>query len=226
MEGGSHMTVVETSTNGKVPLSTRERIRQVRDEHDANITGTKIAELLDIPVSTANYHLRALAGEQERFAANGGSSASGVLPPPKPAPRAISPQVKGKAGSLSSPRSKARRLADRGPLDWAVIAIVGITVAAVSYSHIVDLAILAGHGWRAYLAPIALDGLAIAAIRAWQVGQHRRVAAVGIAVGIIGSVAANVLAVRPELVDLADVSAVLAAFPPIALAVIVHLVRR
>jgi hypothetical protein len=111
-------------------------------------------------------------------------------------------------------------------LDWAVIAIVGITVAAVSYSHIVDLAILAGHGWRAYLAPIALDGLAIAAIRAWQVGQHRRVAAVGIAVGIIGSVAANVLAVRPELVDLADVSAVLAAFPPIALAVIVHLVRR
>jgi hypothetical protein len=127
---------------------------------------------------------------------------------------------------LSSPRSKARRLADRGPLDWAVIAIVGITVAAVSYSHIVDLAILAGHGWRAYLAPIALDGLAIAAIRAWQVGQHRRVAAVGIAVGIIGSVAANVLAVRPELVDLADVSAILAAFPPIALAVIVHLVRR
>jgi hypothetical protein len=118
------------------------------------------------------------------------------------------------------------KAASRGTVDWAVIAVVGVVVATVSYSHIVDLAILAGHGWRAYLAPIALDGLAIAAIRAWQVGQHRRVAAVGIAVGIVGSVAANVLAVRPELVDLADVSAVLAAFPPIALAVIVHLVRR
>jgi hypothetical protein len=126
----------------------------------------------------------------------------------------------------STPRVPRRVKPDRGTVDWLVIAVVGVVVALVSYSHIVDLAILAGHGWRAYLAPIALDGLAIAGIRAWQVGRHRRVAAIGIGVGIVGSVAANVLAVRPELVDLADVSAVLAAFPPIALAVIVHLVRR
>jgi hypothetical protein len=147
------------------------------------------------------------------------------------APVAVPPVAADSPGEAAPvARSKAkvpRRVKpDRGTVDWLVIAIVGVVVALVSYSHIVDLAVLAGHGWRAYLAPIALDGLAIAAIRAWQVGQHRRVAAVGIAVGIVGSVAANVLAVRPELVDLADVSAVLAAFPPIALAVIVHLVRR
>jgi len=151
---------------------------------------------------------------------NGGKGAGGPVPVVvADGKREVPPPAR----TRTATKAKA---ADRGTVDWAVIAIVGVVVALVSYSHIVDLAILAGHGWRAYLAPIALDGLAIAAIRAWQVDQHRRVAAVGIAAGIIGSVAANVLAVRPELVDLADVSAVLAAFPPVALAVIVHLVRR
>ncbi len=105
---------------------------------------------------------------------------------------------------------------------WPVAA----TVALLSASHIIDLALAAGHGWRAWLSPVALDGLAVAALLAWSAGRHRVVAALGIAVGVVGSVAANVLAVRPELVDLDDVSAVLAAFPPIALAVVVHLVRR
>lgn len=105
---------------------------------------------------------------------------------------------------------------------WPVAA----TVALLSASHIIDLALAAGHGWRAWLSPVALDGLAVAALLAWSAGRHRVVAALGITVGVAGSVAANVLAVRPELVDLDDVSAVLAAFPPIALAVVVHLVRR
>jgi hypothetical protein len=214
------VTVIEASTNG----SDREAAYAEFVADGGSWKIKDVAARLELGQRQAGTVSRQW---KERLAANGGSSASGVLPPRSPAPRAIDnkPGAKDlKATSLR--RAKSKTTADRGPLDWAVIAIVGVTVAAVSYSHIVDLAILAGHGWRAYLAPIALDGLAIAAIRAWQVGQHRRVAAVGIAVGIIGSVAANVLAVRPELVDLADVSAVLAAFPPIALAVIVHLVRR
>lgn len=103
---------------------------------------------------------------------------------------------------------------------------VAVTVALLSASHIIDLAIAAGHGWRAWLSPVALDGLAVAALLAWSAGRHRFVAAIGIAAGVAGSVAANVLAVRPELVDMADVSAVLAAFPPVALAVVIHLVRQ
>jgi hypothetical protein len=214
------VTVLEAPTNG----NSREAAYQEYVAAGGSWTIAQVAEATGLGARQAGTVSRQW---KERLAANGGSSASGVLPPPKPALRAIDklPGAKDlKATSLR--RAKSKTVADRGPLDWAVIAIVGITVAAVSYSHIVDLAILAGHGWRAYLAPIALDGLAIAAIRAWQVGNHKVIATIGIAVGIIGSVAANVLAVRPELVDLDDVSAVLAAFPPIALAVIVHLVRR
>lgn len=124
------------------------------------------------------------------------------------------------------------RTAQRRPSvkDWTVNRWVAwpvaATVALLSASHIIDLALAAGHGWRAWLSPVALDGLAVAALLAWSAGRHRVVAALGITVGVVGSVAANVLAVRPELVDMDDVSAVLAAFPPVALAVVVHLVRR
>jgi hypothetical protein len=201
------VTVLEVSTNGDA----REAAFAKYAADGGSWTIAQVAEATGLGRRQAGTVSRQW---KTRLAANGGSSASEVPPPPKPAPRAISP-----------PRPKAKA-ATRGTVDWAVIAIVGVVVALVSYSHIVDLAMMAGHGWRAYLAPIALDGLAIAAIRAWQVSRHRRVAAIGIASGIVGSVAANVLAVRPELVDLADVSAVLAAFPPVALAVIVHLVRR
>lgn len=116
--------------------------------------------------------------------------------------------------------------ASRSKIDAGLLAVVAVAVAVVSASHIIDLAIEVGHGWRAWLAPAALDGLALAGVRAWQQGRHRMMAGIGVAAGVVGSVAANVLAVRPELVDPGTVSAVLAAFPPVALAVVVHLVRR
>jgi hypothetical protein len=122
--------------------------------------------------------------------------------------------------------AKRKVTAERGPVDWAIIATVTAVAAIWSYSHIVDLAIAAGHGWRSYLLPLAIDGLLIAGVRA--VGRDRRypVAWIAITVGVVGTVAGNVLAVRPELADMADVAAVSAAFPAIALPTIVHLVRR
>jgi hypothetical protein len=203
------VTVLEVPTNGKADVN-----ELARQDAAAGMSRAEIAAKYGMSDGWAGIRIR------ESGRTKGGSVATGPVPVVvTDGKREVPPPARTRA--LAKPKA-----ADRGPLDWAVIAVVGVVVATVSYSHIVDLAVLAGHGWRAYLAPIALDGLAIAAIRAWQVGQHRRVAAVGIAVGIVGSVAANVLAVRPELVDLDDVSAVLAAFPPIALAVIVHLVRR
>jgi hypothetical protein len=119
-----------------------------------------------------------------------------------------------------------KRVADRSTVDWLIIGTVTAVAAIWSYSHIVDLAIAAGHGWRSYLLPLAIDGLLGAGVRA--VGRDKRypIAWIAIIVGVVGTVAGNVLAVRPELADMADVAAVSAAFPAIALPTIVHLVRR
>jgi hypothetical protein len=129
-------------------------------------------------------------------------------------------------GTATRTRPKPKTVADRSAIDWAIIGIVAAVGAIWSYSHIVDLAIAAGHGWRSYLLPIAIDGLLIAAIRAVGADRRKLVAWIGIVIGIVATVTFNVLAVRLELVDMDDVAAVLAAIPPIALAVTVHLVRR
>lgn len=126
----------------------------------------------------------------------------------------------------NKPKTKTPEAADDTAADRWLVWFVAAVVALGSYSHTVDLAIMAGHGWRAYLVPVALDGLAIASIRSWRQKRRRLVAGIGIAVGIVGAAAANALAMRPDLVDLAVVSPVLAVFQPVALAVIVHLVRR
>jgi hypothetical protein len=128
--------------------------------------------------------------------------------------------------ALTTRQRPRKKTADRSAVDWAIIAVVAAVGAIWSYSHIVDLAIAAGHGWRSYLLPIAIDGLVIAAIRAAGADRRKLVAWVGITIGIAATVTFNVLAVRLELVDMDDVAAVLAAIPPIALAVTVHLVRR
>jgi hypothetical protein len=141
----------------------------------------------------------------------------------EPVPKLLAPA---RATAASRPRPKPKTVADRNAIDWAIIGIVAAVGAIWSYSHIVDLAIAAGHGWRSYLLPIAIDGLVIAAIRAAGADRRKLVAWIGIVVGIVATVTFNVLAVRLELVDMDDVAAVLAAIPPIALAVTVHLVRR
>lgn len=193
------MSVVEMPTNGSAK-SAAAKILAAEPGISARDLGTRIGV----------KERRARDIRNEIQTADRGTPAVPAVP--KPAPRA-------------APR-KPRAIADRTAVDWTIIGVVAAVGAIWSYSHIVDLAIAAGHGWRSYLLPIAIDGLVIASVRA--AGQDRRklVAWLGITVGIVGTVAANVLAVRLELVDMADVAAVLAAFPPIALAVTVHLVRR
>jgi hypothetical protein len=205
------VTVTEAPANGNTDVN-----EAARRDAAAGMSRGEIAARYDKSDGWAGIRIRESGRTKGRSVASGAvpvvvADGKGEVPPP---------------ARTKTATAKRKVTAERGPVDWAIIAVVTSVAAVWSYSHIVDLAIAAGHGWRSYLLPLAIDGLLIAGVRA--VGRDRRypVAWVAITVGIVGTVAGNVLAVRPELADMADVAAVSAAFPAIALPTIVHLVRR
>jgi hypothetical protein len=97
--------------------------------------------------------------------------------------------------------------------------VVAAVAAIVSYAHMQHLAELHGEAWRSVLIPLAVDGMLVASTLA-VVSQrrHRRpggwVPWLGLALGIVASLAANVAAARPEVI-----AQLIAAWPPVALAV-------
>lgn len=99
------------------------------------------------------------------------------------------------------------------------VLVVALVAAIVSYAHMQHLAELHGEGWRSVLIPLAVDGMLVAATLAI-VSQRRHgrpagwVPWLGLTLGILASLAANVAAARPELV-----AQLIAAWPPAALAV-------
>lgn len=210
------VTVTEVPTNGKRPATTRDEGKAIIRQILAEGGKPSRQELL------------------RRYGRSDGTWGNWITEVRNEAASAVPAAETNGLGEVTLParstvtRVKARRgkVAERAAVDWIIIAVVAAVAAIWSYSHIVDLAIAAGHGWRSYLLPVAIDGLLVAGVRAVGRDRHYPVAWIAIAVGVVGTVAGNVLAVRPELVDLADVAAVSAAFPAIALPVIVHLVRR
>jgi hypothetical protein len=113
----------------------------------------------------------------------------------------------------------------------AAVVVVTVVCAVVSYSHIRDLATTAGMGSLAGWLPLGIDGLVVAAscslIVDRQLGRPGHALAwAGVALGLAGSLAANVLAVDPELVSLRAVRWTLAGYGPAALAVSGHLLMR
>jgi hypothetical protein len=113
----------------------------------------------------------------------------------------------------------------------AAVVMVTAVCAVVSYTHIRDLARAAGMGSLAGWLPLGVDGLVVAAscslIVDRQVGRPAHALAwTGVALGLAGSLAANVLAVDPQLVSLRAVRWVLAGYGPAALAVSGHLLLR
>jgi hypothetical protein len=100
-----------------------------------------------------------------------------------------------------------------GPAPWpdrAITIVVGVVAAVASFGHMRHVAQLAGEPeWIAWLWPITVDGLALAALRRGEGG--RRWLALGLAV----SVAANVVAQYPEWAVAAG--PVISAWPPLAL---------
>jgi hypothetical protein len=113
----------------------------------------------------------------------------------------------------------------------AAVAMVTVVCAVVSYSHIRHLALVAGMRGQAGWLPLGVDGLVVASSCALVVDHHlgrpgQPLAWCGVALGLAGSLAANVLAVDPELVSLRVVRWVLAGYTPAALAVSGHLLFR
>lgn len=103
----------------------------------------------------------------------------------------------------------------------AVVAVAAVA-AIVSYEHMRALADRSGEGWRAFLLPISVDGLTVAASMTMlvrrQAGQDPdRLARFSLALGLGASLAANVVAADPTLVDPEVVHWVVAAWPPVAL---------
>lgn len=103
----------------------------------------------------------------------------------------------------------------------AVLA-VALVAGVASYDHQRVLAHVAGEGWRAYLLPLSVDGLIVAASMSMLVRRRAGQPAGALAwcallLGLAASLAANVVAADPELLDPVLVSRVVAAWPPIAL---------
>jgi hypothetical protein len=113
----------------------------------------------------------------------------------------------------------------------AAVIAVAVVAAIVSYEHMRTLADRAGEGWRAFLLPISVDGLTVAASMTMlvrrQAGQDPGwLARFSLALGLGASLAANVVAADPTLVDPEVVRWVVAAWPPVALGLGYELLMR
>jgi Protein of unknown function (DUF2637) len=104
----------------------------------------------------------------------------------------------------------------RGITTLAVLA-VALVAAVASYDHQRALAALAGEDWRAWLLPVSVDGLIVAASMSMLVRRRAGMPAGALAwasllTGIGASLAANVAAAEATMVG-----RVVAAWPPVAL---------
>jgi Protein of unknown function (DUF2637) len=98
----------------------------------------------------------------------------------------------------------------------AVLAVAAVAAVA-SYEHMRALAAVAGEGWRSWLLPVSVDGLAVAASMTMLVRRRAGQRAgmlpwVALLLGLGASLAANVAAADPTLVG-----RLVAAWPPVGL---------
>jgi len=123
------------------------------------------------------------------------------------------------------------------PLALVVVTVLAVAIVALvtmfaSYSHTMDLAEMAGQApFVAAILPAAVDGLVIAGSTSLLVDHHlgrkgSPLAWAAVALGLVSSMAANVVSVDPTIVDLRHVKWVMAAYAPLALAVSGHLLLR
>lgn len=168
-------------------------------------------------VGTAGYGATASVGLAER---------STGYPPRDRTPAVLaqpSPELAGRPDPSDAFPAWTRRLT------VASVAVVAMAAAVTSVDHLADVARLVGTaGWKVWLLPAAIDGLASAAgltlYRAHT--MHERagsVAWLALVLGVIASVAGNVIAVHPELVDTDTLKVAVGATPPLSLTLALHL---
>jgi hypothetical protein len=130
------------------------------------------------------------------------------LPAPEPAPPSIVP-------SSSVVEVQAGRWVRR--VTTLAVVLVAAVAAVASYEHMRALAALAGEGWRSWLLPVSVDGLAVAASMTMLVRRRAGLPAGGLAwvallLGLGASLAANVASADPTVAG-----RLVAAWPPMAL---------
>jgi Protein of unknown function (DUF2637) len=97
------------------------------------------------------------------------------------------------------------------------VVLVAAVAAVASYEHMRALAELAGEGWRSWLLPVSVDGLAVAASMTMLVRRRAGLRAgalvwTALLLGLGASLAANVAAADPTVAG-----RLVAAWPPVAL---------
>lgn len=107
--------------------------------------------------------------------------------------------------------------------DWVrrvtilAVVLVALVAAIGSYEHMRHLAASVGEGWRAWLVPISVDGLAVAASMTMLTRRRAGLPAGGLAwsallLALAASLAANVASAEPTLAG-----RLVAAWPPLGL---------
>jgi Protein of unknown function (DUF2637) len=139
-----------------------------------------------------------------------GASVRLPAPPPASAPT-LATALEAPAVVLPAVPPWVRRVTTASVLAVAVVA------AVASYEHMRALAELAGEGWRSWLLPVSVDGLAVAASMTMLVRRRsgERGGAlpwVALLLGLGASLAANVAAAEPTVVG-----RLVAAWPPVGL---------
>ncbi len=138
-------------------------------------------------------------------------------PPKKPVGKATATRP----SSTPSPK-KAKR---RSVTEEHVFAVAGYAVALaavlVSLSHMFEVAHLAGQSWRSFLLPVSVDGLALVSVMAVRRCRRQgmtpdRLVIGSLVLSVAASLAANVIASDPSLVDVSHLRWVVGAWPPVA----------
>ena len=106
------------------------------------------------------------------------------------------------------------------------VIVVAVVAATASFEHMRSLALEAGEGWRAWLLPLSVDGMMVAASMT-MLSRRRSGRPAGalpwiaLLAGAAASIAANVAAAQPTLTGRA-----VAAWPPIAMALAYELLLQ
>ena len=108
----------------------------------------------------------------------------------------------------------------------AAVLLVAAVAAVVSYAHMQEVAERAGEGWRAWLLPLSVDGLVVAASMGLLTRRRAglpggRLAWCALLGGVGASLAANVAAAEPTVT-----ARVVAAWPALAFAVAFELLLQ
>ena len=143
------------------------------------------------------------------------------LAEPRPASESGLNGVRPLAATRTVPAVDGERPADTAT--WirrtttVAVVLVALVAAVASYEHMRALAGLAGESWRAWLLPLSVDGLAVAASMTMLVRRRAGQPAgalpwVALLLGLGASLAANVAAAEPTVVG-----RLVAAWPPVGL---------